>query len=330
MRLPLIIGFTFSADYYISKTKDVLTAMPILMTTGNGAGNPVVNAASLENRGFEFSFGWREKRKDFSYYANLNFSTVKNKVTSLGYGRVDIISGQGRTAVGRPIGEFYLIKTDGIFQNDGEIQSYKNSEGKVIQPDAKPGDIKYIDFNDDGKITDADRQVLGSPHSLFQAGINMGFAWKNFDLKMNWFMDIGSDVFNATKQYMIGADAAGNGDSNYLKNFNYWTPERPTNIPRPIAGKITNRRDSDYWLENGSWVKLKTLSIGYTIPEKLLHKIHFNTCRVYVTCQNLLTISSFSMQDPEYRKDNIWNKGYRGVAAYPNPFAINFGVQFQF
>jgi putative outer membrane protein len=115
-----------------------------------------------------------------------------------------------------------------------------------------------------------------------------------------------------------------------LKNFNYWTPERPTNIPRPIAGKITNRRDSDYWLENGSWVKLKTLSIGYTIPEKLLHKIHFNTCRVYVTCQNLLTISSFSMQDPEYRKDNIWNKGYRGVAAYPNPFAINFGVQFQF
>ena len=321
---------TFSADYYISKTKDVLTAMPILMTTGNGAGNPVVNAASLENRGFEFSFGWREKRKDFSYYANLNFSTVKNKVTSLGYGRVDIISGQGRTAVGRPIGEFYLIKTDGIFQNDGEIQSYKNSEGKVIQPDAKPGDIKYIDFNDDGKITDADRQVLGSPHSLFQAGINMGFAWKNFDLKMNWFMDIGSDVFNATKQYMIGADAAGNGDSNYLKNFNYWTPERPTNIPRPIAGKITNRRDSDYWLENGSWVKLKTLSIGYTIPEKLLHKIHFNTCRVYVTCQNLLTISSFSMQDPEYRKDNIWNKGYRGVAAYPNPFAINFGVQFQF
>ncbi len=322
---------TFTADYFISKTKDVLTAMPILMTTGNGAGNPVVNAASIENRGFEFTLGWRDQiRKNFSYYANLNWSTVDNKVTSLGYGREDIISGQGRTAIGRPIGEFYLIKTDGIFQSEEEVQAHKNSQGTVIQADAKPGDIRYIDFNDDGKITEADRQMLGSPQSLFQAGVNMGFAWKNFDVKMNWFMDIGCDVFNATKQYMIGADAAGNGDSNYLKNFNYWTPENPTTTPRPIAGKINNRRDSDYWLENGSYVKLKTLSIGYTIPKELLSKIHFNSCRVYVTCQNLLTITNFSMQDPEYRKDNIWNKGYRGVAAYPNPLAVNFGIQLQF
>lgn len=321
---------SFSADYFISKTKDVLTAMPILLTTGNGAGNPVVNAASLENRGFEFSLGWREEIKDFSYYANLNLSTVKNKVTDLGYGRVEIISGQGRTAVGRPIGEFYLIKTDGLFQSDAEVQAHKNSKGVVIQPDAKPGDVKYLDYNDDGKITEADRQVLGSPHSKFQAGLNMGAAWKNFDIKMNWFMDIGADVFNATKQYMVGADSAGNGDSNYLKGFNYWTPENPTSTPRPIAGKITNRRDSDYWLEDGSWIKLKTLSIGYSIPKQLLNKINFNSCRVYTTLQNVLTISSFSMQDPEYRKDNIWNKGYRGVAAYPNPFAVNFGIQVQF
>lgn len=321
---------TISADYYISKTKDVLTAMPILLTAGNGAGNPVVNAASIENHGFEINIGWKEQRKDFTYFANLNLSTVKNKVTSLGYGRNEIISGQARTAVGRPIGEFYLIKTDGIFQNEQEVQAHKNSKGTVIQPDAKPGDIRYIDFNDDGKITDADRQILGSPHSLFQAGLNIGLVWNNFDLKMNWFMDIGSKVFNATKQYMWGADGGGNGDSNYMKGFAYWTPEHPTDIPRPIAGKIENRRDSDYWLENGSYAKLKTISVGYTIPNKFLHKIMINTCRLYITCQNVLTISKFSMQDPEYRKDNIWNKGYRGTLAYPNPFAINFGIQLEF
>ena len=111
--------------------------MPILLTAGNGAGNPVVNAASIENHGFEINIGWKEQRKDFTYFANLNLSTVKNKVTSLGYGRNEIISGQARTAVGRPIGEFYLIKTDGIFQNEQEVQAHKNSKGTVIQPDAK-------------------------------------------------------------------------------------------------------------------------------------------------------------------------------------------------
>jgi TonB-linked SusC/RagA family outer membrane protein len=320
----------FSADYYISKTDDVLTAIPILLTTGNGAGNPVVNAASLENRGFEFSLGWRDQIKDFTYYANLNLSTVRNKVTNLGYGRVEIINGQGRTAIGRPIGEFFLIKTEGLFQSEEEIQAYKNTQGIVIQPDAKPGDIKYIDYNGDGKITEADRQLLGSPHSAFQAGINLGGAWRNFDIKMNWFMDIGSEVFNATKQYMIGADLHSNGNSQFLKGFNYWTPEKPTNIPRPIAGKINNRRDSDYWLENGSWLKLKTLSIGYSMPREILSKINFSSCRVYTTLQNVFTITSFSMQDPEYRKDNIWNKGHRGISAYPNPFAVNFGIQVQF
>ncbi len=321
---------TFSADYYISKTKDVLTAMPILLTAGNGLGNPVVNAASLENRGFEFLAGWQDKIGKVSYFANLSVSTVKNKVTSLGYGREDVISGQGRTAIGHSVGEFYLIKTDGLFQSEDEIKNYTNADGKIIQPDAKPGDVKYIDYDGDGKITDADRQLCGTPHSLFQGGLNMGMSWNNFDLKMNWYFDIGCKVFNATKQYMWGADGGGNGDSNYLKGFDYWTPEHHTDIPRPIAGRITNRRDSDYWLENGSYVKLKSISLGYSIPQSLLHKIGVNSLRLSVSCQNVFCLTNFSMQDPEYRKDNIWNKGYRGISAYPNPLTVNFGAQLSF
>lgn len=321
---------TLSADYYISKTKDVLTAMPILLTAGNGLGNPVVNAASLENRGFELTAGWQDKVGNVSYFANLNVSTVKNKVTSLGYGREDIISNQARTAIGKSVGEFYLIKTDGLFQSDEEIQNYTNAEGKLIQPDAKPGDVKYIDFNGDGKITEADRQACGSPHSLFQGGLNMGLSWNNFDLKMNWFFDVGCKVFNATKQYMWGADCGGSGNANYLKNFDYWTPENHSEIPRPIAGKITNRRDSDYWLEDGSYLKLKSITVGYSVPQNFIRKIGLNSLRFSVSCQNVLCLTNFTMQDPEYRKDNIWNKGYRGVSAYPNPFAINFGAQLQF
>ncbi len=321
---------TSNIDYYISNTNDILVSMPILLTTGNGAGDPIVNAASLKNSGLEISVGWRDSKEKFSYFTNFNVNIMRNKVTGLGYGRDAIIVNQARTAVGRPVSEFFLIRTDGLFQSDEDVQSYVNSNGTVIQPTAKPGDIKYVDYNDDGKITDADRQIVGNAESLFLAGFNAGISWNNFDVKMNWFGDFGCDIFNSLRRYMIGLDSG--SDSGFIKGFstNYWTPENNSSKnPRPVIGTKQNSRDSEYWLEDGSYLKLKSLSIGYNIPKSLLNKIGVNSCRMYVNGQNLITLTKFSMGDPEYRKDNIWNRNNRGIDAYPNPKAVNVGIQIE-
>src|SRR5690606_18903478 len=148
-------------------------------------GNPYVNAATLQNTGVEISATWRDKLSgDFGYSINVNGSYLQNKILELGYGRQEFTQWDTKSIVGKPIGEWYLIKTDGLFRTQEEVLAHKNSEGKIIQPDAKPGDVKYIDYNDDGVITDADRQHCGSTIPKFQLGMNLGAEYKNFDLQL--------------------------------------------------------------------------------------------------------------------------------------------------
>jgi hypothetical protein len=129
---------SLSAEYYIADTKDVLTGMPIALTTGNDGGNPLVNAASLRNTGFEASITYREDKQKFNYYANLNVTTINNEVKKLGYGRSEIYSGNTSTKLGQPIGMWYVLETDGIFQSQAEVDNYKNKAGTVIQPIQNP------------------------------------------------------------------------------------------------------------------------------------------------------------------------------------------------
>ncbi len=325
-----------SVDYYISNTNDVLTSMPILMTTGNFGGSPVVNAASIENKGVELSLSWRDRiSRDLYYNIGLNVTTTRNKVTDLGYGREYITSGNGKTEIGRPIGDLYIRKYLGVFQSQEEIDNYTWTDpvtgvtNKII-PNASPGDTKFADMNNDGKINDSDKLYLGSPHPLFGMGLNIGMTWKNFDFRMNWYGDFGYEIFNDFKRFLVSGDGVGNADGGYMKGQKWWTPEDPVNIPIPRAGNDRNRLASDYWMENGSWAKLRTLTVGYTIPGVLLKKINVESCRVFFTGYNLLTFTKVSYVDPEYRRDNIWDRGTRGVGAYPNPMSFNFGLQLQF
>lgn len=318
---------TMSADYYISKADNLLLRMPILMTTGNNGGNPYVNAASMENRGFELSLGWREFRTDYNYYVNLSATTGKNKVTSLGYGQDYVNNGVGRTEVGQPIGMFYLIRADGLFQSEEEVLAHVNSEGKLIQPKARPGDIRFTDQNDDGVINDADRVICGSPHSVLQLGLNMGFSYKNFDVKMNWFGDFGSKIFNDAER-RLGAYSGAHGQK--LHKENYWAGDN-TSAPYPrLIEQTVNSRDSDYWLNDGSYLRLKNLTLSYALPGKWVEAVGLDFVRLSFTAQNLVTFGGIPFGDIEFRKDNIWSKGYRGSGAYPNPMTLNFGIQIQF
>ncbi len=142
----------FTLEYFVATTEDVLTEMPILLSTGNDGGNPFVNAASIRNKGVEVTTTWKDQRPGgLRYSVTANFSTIRNEVLELGYGNEEVLSGITKTEIGEPIGMFFLRKTDGIFRSEEEVLNHVNSQGKIIQPNAKPGDIRYVDADDNGR-----------------------------------------------------------------------------------------------------------------------------------------------------------------------------------
>lgn len=317
-----------SLDYFNKETKDVLAPMQILMATGNNGGNPYVNAVTLQNSGLEVTATWRDKiGKDFGYSINVNGAYLKNKIKDIAY---DLQQGftqwDTKSIPGHPIGEWYLIKTDGIFRSIEEVQAHKNSEGKLIQPDAQPGDVKFIDYNDDGRITDADRQHCGSTIPKFQLGMNLGFEYKGFDLQFQLSGAFGHKSFNGPRSAYDKFD----DNSNYRADYDPWTPENPNaKDPRPIYGDSRNvRGDQDRWLENGSYLKVKQMALGYNLPKSVLGNV-FSGIRVYVNAQNLITFTSYKGLDPEFLNSNIWDRSYDG-ASYPNPYGVTFGAQISF
>jgi len=223
---------TVSAEYYNSKTSDVLAETPIAISTGNQGGSPWKNAASLRNKGFEFTFGWKDQISGFKYSALLNVTTMDNEVLSLGRDgseRNFIDSGQARTEPGRSLAEFYLRKTDGIFRTQEEIDNYVTKGNHVPGPneDKVPagtpimiegkrpqlGDVKYLDLNDDGQITDIDRDYCGSPWAKMQMSLVLNAEWKNFDFSMMWNGQFGNKIYNVSRwQGRLFAD-----NSNYIR-----------------------------------------------------------------------------------------------------------------
>lgn len=316
-----------SADYFIARTNDVLYQSPILMTTGNDGGNPRANALTLQNNGFEFSATYRNNTHNLGYYATANLTTLKNKVMELGYGRNKLYVGNTVTELGQPIGMWYVLQTDGLFQTLQEVQNYKNSAGQVIQPYAQPGDIKFIDNNDDGQITNADKVVVASPWPKFELGINTGLTYKSFEFTMDWFGSFGSKVFNGPRSVMDRFD----DNSNYRAGVKPWTPENPnTDVPRALyASTLNSRGDTERWLENGSFFRLKLLSLSYDLPAGQIKKIGFTNARISLTGQNLITFTKYTGLDPEFSNGSIFEKGY-DYGAYPNVKMYSLGIQFGF
>jgi len=319
-----------SFDYFDKKTKDVLTPMQILRSTGHNGGSPYVNAATLSNRGIEISLTWNDRiGDDFRYSANINGSYIKNKIKKLGYDQDDYVTTTTKSVIGGSIGEWYLVKTDGIFRTDEEAAAHRTPDGKQITiggqiPQA--GDVRYIDFNGDGQITDADRQYCGPGSPKFELGMNLEFEYKGFDLQLQFAGAFGHKVFNGPRSAMDSFS----DNSSYRANYDPWTPDNiHAKDPRPIYGDSRNViQYQDRWLENGNYVRMKQAALGYNLPKSLLKNV-FSGVRVYVNAQNLLTFTSYTGLDPEFLNSNIWSRSYDG-AAFPNPKAVTFGAQISF
>ena len=339
---------TVSAEYYNSKTSDVLAETPIAISTGNQGGSPWKNAASLRNKGFEFTFGWKDQISGFKYSALLNVTTMDNEVLSLGRDgseRNFIDSGQARTEPGRSLAEFYLRKTDGIFRTQEEIDNYVTKGNHVPGPneDKVPagtpimiegkrpqlGDVKYLDLNDDGQITDIDRDYCGSPWAKMQMSLVLNAEWKNFDFSMMWNGQFGNKIYNVSRwQGRLFAD-----NSNYIR---FEKGEEPyqvnpnSNTPRIIYGDFRNSRDADRFLENGSYFRMKNISIGYNFKQKWLTNLGVEKLRLYATGSNLITITGYSGLDPDFKGANsVWNSGTDSFA-YPNTRSVMFGLDLTF
>jgi len=316
-----------SADYYISVTEDVLVEFPILIATGNDGGNPWVNAGSLKNSGVEIDRMWKDTKGDFKYSVSANVTSIKNEVLDLPYGDSTIISGACITEIGQPMAMFYLVESDGIFQSEEEVLAHVNSEGTVIQPDAQPGDLRYVDYDDNGIISAAgDRQVLGNPWPKLQLGLQFNCSYKNFDLSLYGFGAVGQTVFNGTRSLTERF----NDNSNYRYGIDPWTETNTdTDFPRVV---YADERNSvgwiDRWLEDGSYFKIQQITLGYTFKIDPIQE-YFQNLRAAVTLQNPITFTSYTGLDPEFNNWNVLEFGVDGNS-YPSPRILMFTLSAKF
>ncbi|MGP1436528.1 MAG: TonB-dependent receptor [Phocaeicola sp.] len=324
-----------SLDYYNRDTKNMLVQVPV--PAGLGFPNtPWVNAGSINNKGFEITVEYDGKINEFGYTINANVSTYKNKVTDLGSDAN--IPGTGvhlgyytytMTEVGKPIGYYFGYKTDGVFQTQEEVTNYVNN-GQQVMPNAKAGDLKFVDLNKDGKLDNNDRTMIGNPHPDFTFGLTLGGEYKRFDLTAFFQGSIGNDLLNILKYDLYGGVGWYNAPKDILTTF--WNGPGSTNKNFAIdADSRLNREISEWFIEDGSYVRLKNLQLGYTIPVSLTKKISIDNLRIYVAAQNLFTITGYSGLDPEIGEYN-GNPIYKGVdmGYYPQPRTIMFGINMKF
>lgn len=325
----------FSMDYYTKLTDGILYATPIPLSTGSDD-PPYTNLASVDNKGWEFSAGYRDWDGDFRYSADVNLTTYKNEVKKLGTKSEEVWSGAmefgdyltTKTVVGGEIGAFYLYETDGLFQSESEITAHTSSNGTIIQPNAEPGDIKFIDQNDDGILDEKDKINMGSAIPDFEYGLGFNASYKNFDFSCSFHGVSGKKMFNGTKWYMERMKNTTNWSKNTL---NAWTPTNTnTDVPRAtIQDPNSNDRESDRFLENASYLRLRNIQIGYTIPKHILSPYGFGKIRIYVNADNLFTITDYSGYDPSVTGNDLFARGVdRGI--YPTSRTISSGIELSF
>jgi TonB-dependent starch-binding outer membrane protein SusC len=327
-------SLSITADYFIKKTTDVLLEVPVPGSTGSST-NPTVNAGTLQNKGLELGLNYSNSIGKLNYSVFGTFTTIKNKVIELGTGSQQIFGGQPThhgasttlTQAGGEVSGFYLIKTLGIFQSHQEVDAYVDKNGKKIQPNASPGDIKFLDANGDGIISNSDRVDGGSPFPNFEYGFGIKANAYNFDINIFIQGTSGNKIYNGLRQDMEGM----NLEFNYSKaTLNAWTPQNRSNIPRAVINDPNfNTQTSTRFLENGSYLRMRTLQIGYTIPETLTEKIKITSLRAYVSADNLFTITNYSGFNPDIgRSGSILDRGVDyGHVAYPIARVLSVGIQ---
>jgi TonB-linked SusC/RagA family outer membrane protein len=323
----IIKNIFFSFDWFKKITDDILMYPSIPGYVG-AISNPAANVGSLENSGVEIELGYDRSFNQLNFRASGNVTYLTNEVTFLGNG-VEFLSGGNnfqassypitRTAVGQPINSFYGFRMLGIFQNQADIYSHVNAAGDLIQPDAEPGDFIWDDLNGDGEITEDDRTFIGNPTPKWTYGLTLNAEYKNFDLLIFGQGAAGNMIFQGLRRLDIS-------NANYpTEALNRWTTEGSSNdYPRLVNGDPNHNFSypSEFYLEKGNYFRIKIIQFGYSLPAAILQKIKMEKIRVFVTAENLFTITKYTGYDPEIGGGTMSiDRGF-----YPQARSILFGV----
>ncbi|NVJ87947.1 MAG: TonB-dependent receptor [Flavobacteriaceae bacterium] len=334
---PLDIGIdmeifndiNITADYFRKTTDDLLVAAQtsgIIGVAAPGSSVPFINAGTVVNEGFEFAIGYRKAvNEDFNFNINYNATFIKNEVTFVG-NETGIIEGgsfgvgqepPSRMEAGFPIGYFYGYKTDGIFQTQADVNSH------ATQTNAAPGDLRFVDVNGDGVINSDDRTYIGDPFADVTMGFNFSFNYKNFDFNAYAFASIGNEIVRNYERNL----PLTNRPTYYLDR---WTgPGTSNTFPRVTTGATGNILFSDFYVEDGSFLRLQSVQLGYSLGEKMLKKLQFDKLRFYVSATNLFTLTNYRGFDPTTSNGASIGGGI-DQGFYPNPKTFLFGMNVNF
>jgi hypothetical protein len=324
------LGIKF--DYYSKKTKDLLYN-PELPGTAGAADQPYVNVASMSNTGVDLELNYKEKFGDVSFDGTATITTYKNEITGIAESKYGItffdygsqrIGNLIRNETGHPMSSYFGYNVIGLFQSASVVTSSPTQDG------AAPGRFKFQDMDNDGAITPADRTFIGDPNPDFTYGLNLALNYKNFDFTAFFYGSQGNDIYNWNKWWIdFWPSFQGQKSTDLL--YKSWTPDR-TNTNVPIATNVsnfsTNTQSVSYYIEDGSFLRLKNLQLGYTIPESVTSKANIGSLRVYVQAVNLFTLTKYSGVDPEIGGDDR-NKGV-DAGNYPLVKQFVFGLNVNF
>ncbi len=321
--------FNVTFDWFNKRTTNMLQRVNVPMYVGNTG--PIKNIASMENKGVELEVGYRRQLGKVNLNVSANVASLRNKVTYI-TDDLDYLANRqtfspqaleiARTTVGLPLDYFFGFKTNGLFQNWDEVNSYVNKDGVKLQPNASPGDIRFVDYNGDGVIDPNDRTMIGNPTPDWSYGFTISAEYKGFDFTVFGQGVAGNDVFQAIRRFDLPT-------SNYTKEaLGRWIGEGTSNyFPRLVDGDPNKNFStaSDFFIKDGSYFRIKTLQIGYTLPNQWINRIGLSRVRVYVMGNNLLTFTKYNGFDPEIGSSNGIDRGI-----YPQPRALMAGINIGF
>ena len=314
----------FTADAYYSKTTNMLFDVPVSQVSGFDTSN--VNIGSMENKGIELQIASDHRFGDFTYSFNANWSLNRNKVLHLGDGDADIIKessyagGYYLTRVGQPVGCYYLMIQDGIFHNQQELDSYPHF------PTTEVGDFRFVDVNGNGILEkDADRAIVGNYQPDFYYGFGLNLGYKGFDLAANFQGVYGNEILNLERRYLLNMEGSSNMMKESLQRFPYGELNKATRKSTGNNGSCT----STFHIEDGSYLRLQNLSLGYTLPKAWLSRAGIKNLRVYVQGTNLFTWTKYTGYNPEVNKrsDDALRPG-EDYCSYPLSRTVTFGLNF--
>ena len=327
--MKLFDKFDITIDYFNKTTEDLLLSPQvsgILGVSAPGALGPIVNAGTVENKGLEFSIGYKEAiSEDFKFNINYNFTTLKNKVLYVGSEAGVLFGGSfgvgqeppSRMEAGFPIGYFYGYKTTGIFQTQNDVDNH------ATQNNASPGDLRFVDINKDGIIDIKDKTYIGDPIADVTMGLNFSFDYKNFDFNLYAFASVGNEIVRNYERSL----PLTNRPTYYLSR---WTGNGTSNtFPRVTTGTTSNTLFSDFYVEDGSFVRLQNIQVGYTLGSRFIKKTGIDKLRVYVSANNLFTLTKYRGYDPTTSNGSPIGGGL-DQGFYPNPKTFLFGLNVNF